>query len=179
MRKSYLFIIAIVVMVLALGCASASRMKSPAWISELPPQNEIWGIGFAKLEDQNLAWQTATARAQRSAAEQIGVTVQAMLTDYANTEGLASNPRAVIAIENVQRNIVNMDLRGASVNKREQMSDGTWWMRVSVNKADALREVNNIVNNEFSDYAQFRADQALRQLDFELNKSNPALFIQE
>jgi len=77
----------------------------------------------------------------------------------------------MIAIENIENNIVNMNLSGAVVNAREQTSDGTWWVRVAVKKAEVSRQVNSIVSNEMADFAEFRADQALRRLEAELNRS--------
>jgi (2Fe-2S) ferredoxin len=85
----------------------------------------------------------------------------------------------LIAIENIGRNVVNMNLTGATVNAREQMPDGTWYVRVTVRKANAMRQVNAIVNNEVADFAEFRAAQAIQRLDFEVNRAqpNPSAFV--
>jgi hypothetical protein len=64
-----------------------------------------------------------------------------------------------------------MNLSGAIVNKREQMTDGTWWVRVSVGKAAAIRQITSVVNNEVADYAEFRAERALQMLEFEINRT--------
>ena len=179
MRKLCLLFTAVVVTVFAVGCNSApapapavvSQPSVPLWISEMPPDTEVWGIGYAMLQNESLAMRTATTRAQAEAAQQMGALVQAMLTDYANESGIADDARSITAIENIQRNVINMNLSGSSINAREKMSDGTWWIRISVKKEDAFKQISSILNNETTDYAEFRADQALRQLDYQLNNT--------
>ena len=173
MKKIGLLLIAVLIIALTLSCGSGPKTDPnfPAWFNEMPPEDAIWGIGFAKLQNDNLAMQTATTRAQNDAARQISAMAQSMLTDYASESGLASNPRSVVAIENISRNIVNMNLSGAQVNKRDKMPDGTWFVRIAIRKADATRQANSIINNELADYAEFRADRALQMLDYQINNT--------
>jgi hypothetical protein len=162
------------IMALVAGCVSAPAGRStlPVWFSEMPREDAIWGIGIARLEDDSLAFETATTRAQRDAARQISALVRGELIDYAAQSGLASNPRSMMAIENIGTNLVNMNLSSATVNARERMPDGTWYVRVSVRKADVNRQVNSVVNNEMANFAEFRADQALRRLEHSINNSS-------
>jgi hypothetical protein len=172
MKKLYVLLIVMVAMTLVVSCATSPAARMPAWVMEIAPQDVFWGIGSAKLENQQLAMQVAESRARRNAAEQIGSTVQGMLTDYANESGLASNPRSMIAIESIGRNLVNMELRGAVTNKREAMPDGTIWIRVAVRKADAMGGIQSTVRNEMADYAEFRADRALQQMEHSMNTTS-------
>ncbi|MCL2441088.1 MAG: hypothetical protein FWD14_05060 [Treponema sp.] len=180
MKKILVLFVVLFVMAFIIGCASAPAAPAapsanlqimPSWFNQVAPPDEIWGVGFINLQNASLAMQTATASAQTDAARQLGSLVKAQLVNYANESGLQSNPRSMIAIENIENNIVNMNLSGAVVNAREQTSDGTWWVRVAVKKAEVSRQVNSIVNNEMADFAEFRADQALRRLEAELNRS--------
>ena len=171
MRKANVVLIAMIAL-LAVGCASTgTAFNAPEWFAELPPEDAIWGIGIARLENESLAMQTATARARQDAAAQIAARVEALLTDYANEAGLADNPRSVIAIENIQRTLVNMNLSGATPNARTRMDDGAWFVRVAVRKADAQRTINSAVNNEMANYAEFRADRAIQMLNSEISKT--------
>ena len=166
-----LFIVALV------GCGSspasqtASASTVPDWMEEIAPEDVFWGIGFAKLQNESLAMETATTRAQRDIARQISASVQGLLTDYARESGLQNNSRSIQSIENIGRNLVNANLSGASVNKRTKMPDGTWYVRASIKKADAQRTINSIVNHEMADFAEWKSDQALRMLDSELAKT--------
>jgi len=189
MKKLYLLLGVLFVLTLAAGCKTVpaeplaesvvvQQPNVPLWLNDLPPADEIYGVGFANLQNESLAMQTATARAQRNAAEQIGSLIQAQLTDFAVEEGIQDDPRSIMLIENIQRNIVNMNLSRSSVNARDKMADGTWWVRVTVSKNEVINQVNSIVNNEAANYAGFRADQALRRLEYEINNAqlNPSQF---
>ena len=175
MRKFSVLFATLLVVALA-GCASSAASQAapastvPDWMEETAPQDVFWGVGFSKLQNESLAMETATTNAQRDVARQISASVQALLTNYANESGLQGNSRSIQAIENISKNLVNMNLSGATVDKRKRMPDGTWYVRVSVMKGDAQRAVNSMVNNEMADFAEFKADQALRMLDIELAK---------
>ena len=179
MRKLITLFIAILVLAFVSGCGSAPAAQqqqavsptAPEWIDELPPEDAFWGIGIAKLQNENLAMETATTRAQRDVARQISTLVQSLLTDYAKESGLVDNSRSIQSIENISRNLVNVNLSGAVPNARKRMPDGTWWVRVAIKKADAQKAVNTVVDNEMADFAEFKAEQALKMLDSELGKA--------
>jgi hypothetical protein len=177
MKKIFVLNVAVIVVLLAVGCGSSpskqgsSQQNMPDWVSEVPSQDDVvWGIGFAKLEFSDVAMEVATTRAQRDAARQISVLVQGALIEHANISGVTDNTRATRYIDNVGRNIVNANLSGATVNKRQQMSDGTWYIRIAVRKTEVQRQVNSIVRNEMADFAEFQAERALQRLDSEINK---------
>ncbi|MCL2265112.1 MAG: hypothetical protein FWC22_03620 [Treponema sp.] len=171
MKKFYVLFIVMLVFTLVISCGSSAKVKAPNWVNEKVPDDVIWGIGFAKLENSSLGMELATTRAQRDAARQISAIVQAMLVDYANESGLSSNPRSLVAIENIGRNLINMNITGSAINAREQMSDGTWFVRISLSKSEASRQANAAARNELANYAEFRADQALRQLDYQIRNT--------
>jgi len=177
MRNLSVLCIVFVSLVLVVGCGSAPATQvqkdptAPDWVDELAPEDAFWGIGLAKLQNESLAAETATTRAQRDVGRQISTLVQGLLTDYAKESGLANNSRSIQSIENIGRNLVNVNLSGATPNARKRMPDGTWWVRVAVKKADAQKAVNSIVNNEMADFAEFKAAEALKMLDYELGKA--------
>jgi len=194
MKKLCLLIIAMTVMALVMGCgsapaastpqasapasvsasssAAASQTGLPVWFSESPPEDAIYGIGIAKLTNASLALETATTRAQRDAARQVSAVVQGMLVDYANESGLAQNPRSMISIENIGRNLTNMNLSGAPVDKRDQGADGTWYVRIVLKKADISRQAAAVVDTEMADYAEYRRERATELLNSTINSTN-------
>jgi len=179
MKKLLYLIIAMAVMTLVLGCGSAPAASSnkaaqsslPAWFNEAPSEDAVFGIGIAKLTNSTLALETATTRAQRDIARQVNAVVQGMLTDYANESGLASNPRSMISIENIGKNLINMNLTGSTVDKRDQGADSTWYVRVYARKADIARQAAAIVNNEMADYAEYRRERAAEMLNSAINST--------
>ena len=173
MKKHY-FIFAAVIsvsLIMVMGCfssPSSPQATIPDWVDELPPDDAFWGIGFAKLQNESLARDTATSRARRDVAAQLGTLVQSMLTDYAREAGTLQNSTSLQFIESVTRNVIDMNISGASPNAQRRMPDGTWWVRVSLKKADAQKLASDIIENEASRYAEFKAQEALRMLDAQI-----------
>jgi len=180
MKKLNVLFIAVMVMVMALavscgssgGSTAAVNPTAPDWVDEMPPEDAFWGIGIAKLQNESLAKSTATARARRDVASQLSVLVQGMLTDYAKESGTINNSTSLQAIESIGREVVNANLSGASANAQKRMPDGTWWVRVSLKKADAKGAVSDVIENEASRYADFKAQEALKMLDAQLDKTS-------
>jgi hypothetical protein len=167
MRRRNLFFMVMLIMILVMaGCVSTSKNQTmPDWLDEQPPSNVFWGIGFAKLQNDSLAMETAIARAQRDVVRQLSTVVQANLEDYAKEVGLDGNSRAMYSVESVGRNFVNVNLTDATINKRTKMPDDTWWVRVSYSKADARKLAREEVLREMAAYVDFNKDKALERLD--------------
>jgi len=180
MKKCYLLFAVIISITLVMGCGSSPspvQQNVPEWINELPPTGTFWGIGSIKLQNESLARETATSRARRAIAEQLNILVQGMLTDYAREAGTLQNAASIQFIESVGRDLVNMNVSGAVPNMQTRMPDGTWWVRVSLNQAAAQRLAGDVIENEASRYAEFKAQEALRMLDARLaqNQSRPTV----
>ncbi len=174
MKKHYLLFVVIISIASVMGCGSLSSSAqgdAPEWLNELPPEGTIWGIGVAKLQNESLARETATSRARRDVASQLSVLVQSMLTDYAREAGTLQNTTSIQFIESVTRNLIDMNVSGAIPNAQKRMPDGTWWIRVSLSKADAQRLAGDVIENEASRYAEFKAQEALRMLDTKLSQT--------
>ncbi|MCL2042515.1 MAG: LPP20 family lipoprotein [Treponema sp.] len=180
MKKINVLFVAVIAMALMMSCggtpepapAPVAQGNSPTWLNERPPVDVFWGIGDARLQNESLARQTATNRARRAVAEEVNVQIQGMMTDYAGEAGLINDSRSIQAIENITRTVVNNSISGATVNRQEQMPDGTWWVRVEMRKADARGQYVNAVNNEAADFAEFMSARALDQLDHQLQQQS-------
>jgi hypothetical protein len=178
MKNLNVLFFVMIALALMMSCGSSPKQQQqqepsntiPAWVAELPPENAFWGIGIAKLQNDSLAMQTAASRARRDVAEQISIQVQGMLTDYARESGLADSSRSIQSIENIGRDLININLSGAVPNARERVQDGTWWVRVEVSKDNVKKDVNSIINHEMAAFAEFEADRAIRLLDAQLDK---------
>ena len=168
-------VFAVVIVFTITGCGTAktnaTQATAPSWVDELPPSDMYWGIGFAKLQNEGLARDTATARARSNVAAQLGVLVQGMLTDYARESGTLNNSASIQSIERIGREIIDMNLTGATPNAQTRMNDGTWWGRVGISKANLQRELNDIFQTEASRYADFKSQEAQRMLDAQLKQA--------
>jgi len=166
MKKLYVFLFVMAIMAFMTGCGSTPVASSnvPAWLSELPPPSEFWGIGYVKLQNESLARDAAIAAARRDVAGQLSALVQSMLTDYARESGTLNNTASIQSIERVSQDLINANLTGAVPNAQTRMSDGTWWIRVSYPKAAAQKAVDDVFSTEASRYADFKAGEASRMM---------------
>ena len=150
----------------AAACATVEDIppsQAPAWINEVPPENVLWGIGSAKLQIESLALQAASSQARREIAEQLNVQVQTMITRYVSEEG-------TLIRETLTREISNANLSGAVINAREQTADGTWWVRVSLPKAEAMKVISAAVDRTAASASETRAQEALKILNAQLEQ---------
>jgi hypothetical protein len=154
------------------NAGTAPVMNTPPWIDERAPADAFYGIGAARMQRQERSIPSATARARRDIAEQLNVLVQGMLIDYFDQGGNISNEDANDFTMSVGRELVNASLAGAEPINRTQTTDGYWWIRVALSKDDAKREIINTVNRQASRYSQVRAEDALRNLDTLLERTN-------
>lgn len=149
---------------------SPKPSSTPDWFEDMPPADAFWGIGRAKLDDESQSLQYATYRARRDVAEQLSTIVQGMLIDYYRQAGALNKPNTTAFIENIGKGLVNANLVGAPVNARKRMDDGTYWVRVSLMKADAKKVITDTYDSEAARFSEFKAREALKELDFNLNR---------
>jgi len=128
------------------GCGSAPNPNVPKWAGEQPPTDVIWGIGSSNLINNTFSMQTAGNLAQNDVSQKVNAFVRQELYKHFNEAELAINPEAAAAFEGIERIITNLSISGLALDIREQVPDGTWWVRVSVKKDDVLRHINAVLN---------------------------------
>jgi hypothetical protein len=174
MKKTCLILLVLSLVFMMAACGSSAKptgpTNTPEWLNDLPPEDAIWGIGIAKQSSPSMSMTTAEARARVAIARQVQAKVQAMFTDY-NLDAGNVNAQANASLqEDVSRQITNMDVSGARPIKKWEAPDGTWWFLVELKNADAKNTVASILRNEEAAFAQFKAQQALDMLDYQLEK---------
>jgi hypothetical protein len=180
MKKTSLIVLALCMVFMAAACKSSAGygpISTPPWINDLPGEGEIWGIGSAKQSSASMSMTTAEARARVSIARTLDSKVKAMFTDYNLDAGNAGSQANTSMQEDVSRQITNMNVSGATVIKRWQAPDGTFWICASLNSGDARNSLASIIGNQEAAYAQFKARQALEFLDAELAKAEKPVII--
>ena len=177
MKKFFSLVLVLALVLMAAACASAGHgpVNTPPWINEIPDEGEIWGIGIAKQSSPAFSMQTAEERGRVAVARQLSSKVQAMFIDYNLDAGNAGSQANSSLQENVSRSLTNMDISGTRPIKRWQASDGTFWILMALNIADAKAAVASILGNEEALYAQFKAQQALQMMDAQLAKKETPL----
>jgi hypothetical protein len=135
------------------------------------PEDAIVGIGSANNSTDQMSLQMADARARQDIAFQLSAQVQAMITDYARQAGTIDETTALQLSETVGRQLANTTLTGARPEKREKSPDGTWWVMVTYNKADAAKIAGGLIDSEAARYAEFKAMEATKLMDAQLEKA--------
>jgi hypothetical protein len=180
-----LLVVAAAVMLSACATSSnesATTSQEPAQRRDLPdfflspptPDDQFVGLGMANLANDSLSRTTAQARARADIAAQVAVSVETMLTDYAQESGVDDNTQTLTFVERISKEVADIELRGAITKEQYPSSDGTWYVMVYFPKASLIDEVDDVfVRNEDAAFAEFKADQALARLDSEIEDNPP------
>jgi len=166
------------------SCASkaADEQAGPPQRKDFPdfflnpptPEDQFVGLGMAKLSDDNLSRTTALARARADIAAQVAVSVQTMLTDYAQESGADGETQTLTFVERVSKEVADIELQGAVTKEQYPANDGTWYIMVYFPKAAMIDDVGEVfARNEDAAFAEFKAQQALERLNAEVENNPP------
>jgi hypothetical protein len=178
MKKAIILLITALVF---MGCASkppaVSDPDMPPWINEQPPEGMLWGIGVSSNAQQNMRLTMADSAARQDIARQLQVLAQGMVTDYAREAGGIDNTAAMQFQETVSRQIAQANLQGAVRDLVWTTPDKkTLWMRLRMSKEDAAKtaaaESQKAIESEAARYAEFKAMDALKMMDQQLEKNS-------
>jgi hypothetical protein len=178
MKKHCPLFLVLALALIGVGCASSpskggSQADLPEFVMNPPIQEDaLFGIGSAKLSTINQSMTMAESRARQSLAFQLNTNVQAMITDYARSAGTTDSQASLEFAETVGRQLTQATLSGTTVVNRKQTKDGTLWVLMSYRKSDAAKAAANIIENEASKYAEFKAMEALKLMDQQLDRIN-------
>jgi len=180
MKKGLVVSVLILLLALcAIGCKSSGekRLENNSNIASFvanPPTDKdyIFGVGSAKMSSTSQALQASDARARTDISNKLNTQVQAMIIDYSRTAGTENNQTSALTFyESVSRQLTQANLKGVEVVKREQTADGTYWTLARISKTDAAQVAADVIDNEASRYAEFKAMDALKMMDQQLNKN--------
>ena len=182
MKKGLVVCFVLVLALLAAGCGSTPASPQavgdpnmPPWINEQAPEDVLWGIGVSSNASMSLRLTMADADARADIARQLQTLAQGMVTNYQREAGGIDNTAALGFQESITRQLAQATLTGATKDVSWTTPDNkTLWVRVKMSKADAAKsvadEVGKAVESEASRYAEFKAMDALKMMDAELDK---------
>lgn len=166
-----------------IGCAGAPAQKKnvPDFVLNPPKATDaIYGIGFGTPKSNlQQAIDEAALNAQNDIARQLEIQIDSSMTQYFQEAGVDGNKQTIEFTENIKRGIVSKMLKGATREQMEIMDDnGVWALYVWSTNAlsQAFTEVvQEFQRNEDAAFAEFKADEALKLLDHQIqNKPTQA-----
>ncbi len=189
MKKLAIFLMVLVVGMFVVSCASkpapaAAPAPAPKNNSDLPDfvlnppmaTDAIYGVGYAKQSTMSMSIKVAETNARADIANQIKTTIQAAVTSYAQEAGVDKNTQTIKFAETITRQITDTTLSGAIVKSRVPVKDGGVWVLMVYSKDSLIKSFDDTAKkferNEDAAFANFKADQALQKLDYQL-KNNP------
>ncbi len=154
------------------GPPRVDTSQIPAFFLNPPSSNDtLYGVGDAKMATLSLSRSTAIARARDDIAGQVSVSVKNALTDYAQQAGEGGNQQTVQFVETVSRQVADVTLSGCRTEQVEVADDGSVYVLVSYDVKSVLDAAQTeFTRNEAAAFAEFKADEALRRLNDEIQK---------
>jgi hypothetical protein len=188
MKKSFLVMAGVMLLVLAAGCASspgspggrpvigANGTPQPEWDRQVPKAADVHyfvGVGRAS-QNETVKRNTATADALAKLATWKKATVGTALKNYVQEAGIEGNTQTLLDFE---QSVVAKAVANVSGFKEEASwvdQNGIYHILHSYPNADLTNDfkstANTFVRNQAAAFAEFKADEAFRMLEAEMAK---------
>jgi hypothetical protein len=145
---SVLLVLCVLTSCVTTGKNEGAARKVPSNVPEFvkqalmnQPEDAIIGVGTAKLPSVSQSMTIAQTRARADISRQLNTVVKDMVNDYQAASEV--DPSAAIGFQEVCTQALSQStLTGASVVAIDVGPDGAYWAVVSMNNANAAREIN-------------------------------------
>ena len=179
MKKLLYLLIALAIVFGIVSCASGAGVNlndvPDFYLNPPVAEDAIYGVGSAKMSSLDISRTTAISRARDDIARQVEVTVKNAITDYAQEAGEGDNTQAIRFVETISRQIAQVTLSGVKTQEVSVAKDGTVYALCMYPIASLMNAASaEFQRNEAAAFAEFKADQALQALNFELENNPPS-----
>lgn len=158
--------ITLISLVLIVGCSSAKEAqlgknvnyekveKYPKWVIQPQYDGGIAGIGSAKISDLgfDFARKEAMSSARVDLGAQISVKVNNLFKSYAAHSGIGENSSVDKLAENVTKEIVNIDLHGASLQDTWISQENELYVLMVVKNEQLEKMMRKAIGNKRNSY---------------------------
>ena len=177
MKKALALLLVCLMVFSFIACKSTDQPKVgglPDFVMYPPTADDVfYGVGYGKQSTFQMSRTIAMTNARADIARQISTTIQAAVISYAQEAGVDGGNQTIAFAESITREITNAELNGATPIRFEQDDEGGVWTLISYPKENFKKAAqNSFARNEDAAFAEFKADQAMKMLDAQLN-SNP------
>jgi len=148
----------------------------PNWFMETPSEDDqyFYATAVADMRSMGNAINRAIQDGQRQLSESIKSNVQSMVKNYTQEAGINETVDVIEFYESVSKTVSDNVIAGLVTLKKfpyEKPGGGyKAYVLVAIRKDAVQNEVVSGIQNEESMYAQFKASQAFKALEEEVNK---------
>jgi hypothetical protein len=125
--------------------ANGQSNDLPSWINDFPSDDELWGIGAAKLVNSRNSMNLAELRARGSIVSQL------YAREFEKEDDIESNNLYIFFMACVNLEVSFEMLNDTRILRTWEAPDGTSWCLVAMYKSDA-RKYTSIMENVYQEY---------------------------
>ncbi|MFP4521572.1 MAG: hypothetical protein ACLFQK_05450 [Fibrobacterota bacterium] len=160
------------------GCGGSASKKGETEMPDFvlnPPQEEgaLYGSGVSEQSSEQLAKETADARACKEIAATVGTRVSSVLKDFMGQAGISDTGAEITEfVQSVTKSLTDIELTGCSVVKREQANGKLYSLAKYPLDPKAREMIKGVVKENLSSrealLSSFRAQKGFEELEKEL-----------
>ncbi len=184
MKRLIFALLAISLALAIFGCGSNKEAVAPegelvyrpAWWSSQDDPEFVYTYGQGTNLAENSSMNSARANALQEAAQYVETVVQGMIKDYEEEAGI-KDPQVLSLTSSVIRAVANAKFSGVVTGKVETRkvndhggSRFKTWMQLKIPRDQINRNMIDTIRNEEALYNQFKASQAFKELDAQVEK---------
>jgi hypothetical protein len=183
MRGLPIILLIIIAALMLVACGGAEKKAQPQKGIEEVYYPDWWDVqdnpdnlncfGMATKASQNLSFTEARTQAVMEASMYVEQRVKGMVKSYEEENGV-ENPQITSQAMQVVKIVTDATFQGVQVSKRQQFKTPdnkfTTYIRISVPKSNLNKNLRDAIKNEEALYNAFKASQAFKELDQEVEK---------
>lgn len=183
MKQVWITLALISVLMLISACGGGGKVDKPSQLQEVyfpdwwqiqDADEYVHTFGMAERLSQNTSYDAAKANAMLEAANYVESYVKGMVKNYEEEAGV-DNPQITQLTSKVVKVVADAKFTETRVTKQKAFTDkdtGKYktFVRVSIPKDSINQNLVNQIKNEEALYNAFKASQAFKELDDELDK---------
>jgi hypothetical protein len=160
--------------VILVGCGSSQKTVDMSDWETLPNDpNFFYAMNTQVSQDMQLAINKATADARAEIARQVELKVNGLQKRFMEETGAGDNAQLLSMFTEATKTVVSVALTGSRVAKQKTQKEGNGW-RAYVLVEYPIGAVNQALQQQIKNreelYTRFRASQAYKELDDEVQK---------
>jgi len=182
MKRALTLVMIILSVMLVFSCASKSTGKKvvgaegvtrPDWVRQLGKKEKglHFEVGYGKMSNYATSLKKAEADARNKIAFWVQTDVNTVLKTYTQDAGIGDQRELIEYMEEISKQTAQVSISGAAIEDSWEDEDGGVYVLMSYDIDQAAENLANQMQsyqrNESAAFAEFKAQEAFRQLQYE------------